>query len=136
LVLRRMKERGGTVQPAGQQLFDRFCRDIDDNFREMGVGDLAVPKKMRRVAEDFYGRAQAYESALGSNDAAALEAAVARNIFDVPEPLPGARRLAAYIRKTAAALDRRQGEVLTPADLEFLDPEAVVPSEAEGEKRS
>ncbi|MBN8934756.1 MAG: ubiquinol-cytochrome C chaperone [Rhizobiales bacterium] len=136
LVLRRMKERGGTVQPAGQQLFDRFCRDIDDNFREMGVGDLAVPKKMRRVAEDFYGRAQAYESALGNNDAAVLEAAVARNIFGAPEPTPGARRLAAYIRKTAAAFDRRQGETLTPVDLEFLDPKAVPPSESEGEKRS
>jgi cytochrome b pre-mRNA-processing protein 3 len=134
LVLRGMKDRDNSVPPDGQQLFDRFCRDIDDNFREMGVGDLAVPKKMRRVAEDFYGRAQAYESALGSNDAGSLEAAVARNIFGVPEPTAGARRLAAYIRKTAAALDRRQEGRLTPANLEFPDPEAVVPSESKGEK--
>jgi cytochrome b pre-mRNA-processing protein 3 len=136
LVLRRMKDRGNSVSPDGQQLFDRFCRDIDGNFREMGVGDLAVPKKMRRVAEDFYGRAQAYESALGSDDAGALEAAVARNIFGVPEATPGARRLAAYIREMAVALDRWQGVPLAPADLGFPDPEAVTSSDSEGEKSS
>ena len=36
----------------------------------MGVGDLAVPKEMRRVAEAFYGRAKAYESALAGDSAA------------------------------------------------------------------
>jgi cytochrome b pre-mRNA-processing protein 3 len=30
-------------------LIDRFGRDMDDNLREMGVGDLTVPKKMKRM---------------------------------------------------------------------------------------
>ena len=65
LVLRRMPRAARATMPAlGQQMFDRFCRDIDDNFREMGVGDLAVPKEMQRVAEAFYGRARVYEAAL------------------------------------------------------------------------
>ena len=34
----------------GQGLFDRFCQDMDHNLREMGVGDLKVPKEMRRMA--------------------------------------------------------------------------------------
>ena len=91
--------------PLGQQLFDRFCRDIDDNFREMGVGDLTVPKEMQRVAEAFYGRAKAYESALADDEPAALEAAVARNVFGVAEPPLGARRLAAYMREASRRLD-------------------------------
>ena len=33
----------------GQRLFDVFCRDLDGNLREMGVGDLAVPKRMRAL---------------------------------------------------------------------------------------
>src|SRR3954464_13230827 len=61
LLLRQLTKAQGAVPPIGQQLFDRFCQDIDDNFREMGVGDLAVPKEMRRVAEAFHGRAKAYE---------------------------------------------------------------------------
>src|SRR4029077_480171 len=73
--------RGWSGTRDGRRLFDRFCQDIDDNFREMGVGDLAVPKKMRRVAEAFYGRAKAYGAALAAADPAALEAAVSRNVF-------------------------------------------------------
>jgi cytochrome b pre-mRNA-processing protein 3 len=124
LVLRRLKEEGGVVPPAGQALFDRFCRDIDDNFREMGVGDLAVPKKMRRMAEGFYGRAQAYEAALDGPDGL-LENAVARNVLGVPEPEKGARRLAAYIRETTAQLDCWDAAALLPSGLVFPDPGAV-----------
>ena len=36
----------------GQGLFDRFCQDMDDNLREMGIGDLKVPKEMRRIADE------------------------------------------------------------------------------------
>ena len=39
-----------------QALFDRFCNDMDDNLREMGVGDLTVPKRMQAFGEAFYGR--------------------------------------------------------------------------------
>ena len=45
LVLRRLKSvEAGTG--LSQALFDHFCEDMDDNLREMGVGDLAVPKRM------------------------------------------------------------------------------------------
>src|SRR4051794_38407507 len=83
LLLRQLPSENGGPSPTGQRLFDRFCRDIDDNFREMGVGDLKVPEEMRKVAEAFYGRAKAYEAALAGVDPAALEGAVARNVFGV-----------------------------------------------------
>src|SRR5438128_1817883 len=54
LLLRQLPAENGAPSPTGQRLFDRFCRDIDDNFREMGVGDLKVPEEMRKVAEAFY----------------------------------------------------------------------------------
>ena len=124
----RGKDRGkthGAVPPAGQQLFDRFCQDIDDNFREMGVGDLAVPKEMQRVAEAFYGRAKAYERALADDSPAALEAAVARNVYGVTEPPLGARRLAAYMREASRRLDEQAVNSLARGELDFPDPEAV-----------
>ena len=40
-------------------LLDAFGRDMDHNLREMGVGDLAVPKQIKRMMEAFYGRARA-----------------------------------------------------------------------------
>src|ERR1700684_1752570 len=60
LVRRRLRT---AEEAAGlsQALFDRFCNDMDDNLREMGVGDLTVPKRMQAFGEAFYGRAVAYD---------------------------------------------------------------------------
>jgi cytochrome b pre-mRNA-processing protein 3 len=91
----------------GQQLFDVFCRDLDDNLREMGVGDLAVPRKMRKFGEAFYGRQAAYGAALGAADDRELEKALARNIFGLAETDENAARLARYAR---AAVERLSGE--------------------------
>ena len=58
------REAGGAA--LGRALVDRFGRDMDDNLREMGVGDLTVPKKMKRMFEALYGRTRTYQSALES----------------------------------------------------------------------
>jgi len=127
LLLRQLPSQNGGPSPTGQRLFDRFCRDIDDNLREMGVGDLTVPKQMREVAEAFYGRAKAYEAALAGEDAAALEAAVARNVFGVNEPPLGAKRLAAYMREASRRLSGQEPQSLARGELIFPDPETMLP---------
>src|ERR1700743_2617734 len=91
-VLRRLGEIAGLAGPA-QALFDRFCADLDDNLREMAIGDLAVPKKMQAFGEAFYGRIAAYDMAL-SDSPEALAQALSRNILD-GEDHENARRLAA-----------------------------------------
>ena len=53
-------------RPLGQAVFDHFCSDMDANLREMGVGDMAVPRKMKAIAEAFYGRKRAYDAALAA----------------------------------------------------------------------
>ncbi len=79
LVLRRL--RTGTEGTAlAQALFDHFCSDMDDNLREMGVGDLSVPKRMVKFAEAFYGRTAAYDAALKA-DGSELAQALARNVL-------------------------------------------------------
>ena len=45
---------------ATQALFDMIFRDIELSFREIGVGDLAVPKKMKAFMKDFNGILQAH----------------------------------------------------------------------------
>src|SRR3979490_1450818 len=63
MVLRRLRggEGGAGPPPA---LFDHFGGDMDANLRELGVGDLTVPKRMQKFGEAFYGRAAAYDLAL------------------------------------------------------------------------
>ena len=50
-------------------------------LREMGVGDLAVGKRMKALGNIFYGRATAYAAAFESEDPTALEALIARTIL-------------------------------------------------------
>ena len=70
LVLDRLAQ-DPALQSLGQGIFDRFCQDMDHNLREMGVGDLKVPKQMRHMGEAFYGRSQAYRAAWAATDDAA-----------------------------------------------------------------
>jgi cytochrome b pre-mRNA-processing protein 3 len=110
---------------AGQALFDLFCADMDDNLREMGVGDLSVPKHMRRVGEAFYGRAEAYREALARADDAALIEAVTRNVY-AGEPQGAAARLAAYIRRAGAELERQPVEAIAAGRVSFPDPAEIL----------
>ena len=101
LVLRRLKSVGsGTA--LSQALFDHFCADMDDNLREMGVGDLAVPKRMRAFGEAFYGRTAAYDMAL-TEGSEAFAQALCKNVLD-GERIEKARKLAAYAEAAMADL--------------------------------
>jgi len=121
LVLERFAQ-DPVLRNLGQPLFDRFCRDMDDNLREIGIGDLAVPKHMRRVGEAFYGRAIAYKSALAAGGDQALAEALARNIYGGADPVPAAARLAAYVREAAAALASQNATDLAAGRLRFPAP--------------
>ena len=107
----------------GQQLFDVFCRDLDDNLREMGVGDLAVPRKMRTFGEAFYGRQAAYGAALGAADDRELEKALARNIFGLAETDENAARLARYARAAVESLSGEAEDALLAGKVMFPSPE-------------
>ena len=87
-----------------QALFDRFCDDMDANLREMGVGDVTVPKRMRAFGEAFYGRVAAYDLALEAGREP-LALALCKNILN-GEHLDKARQLAVYAE---AALARPRG---------------------------
>jgi cytochrome b pre-mRNA-processing protein 3 len=116
-------ETGG--RGVGQQLFDVFCRDLEDNLREMGVGDLAVPKRMRRFGEAFYGRQAAYRSAFAAADDRELEKALARNIFAGTAAAAGAVRLARYARAALRQFETQEEAALLRGEVTFPRPEAI-----------
>jgi cytochrome b pre-mRNA-processing protein 3 len=123
LVLRRLEGSAGPGPALGQGLFDHFCRDMDASMREMGVGDLAVPRKMRQIGESFYGRQAAYRAALAEPDDRPLAAALARNVFAGAGGSEAPARLANYVREA----DRRLAapDAFDGAELAFPDPEQV-----------
>ncbi len=125
LVLRRLEEGAGEARALGQALFDRFCEDMDGSLREMGVGDLAVPTKMRQIGEAFFGRQASYAEVLSAPAPGPLATAFARNIFETDGAVAGALRLAAYARAAARLLAEHSMEALGRAELRFPDPERV-----------
>jgi cytochrome b pre-mRNA-processing protein 3 len=122
LVLARLDRSDSTRRGFGQKLFDEFCRDLDDNLREMGVGDFAVPKRMRGFAEAFYGREAAYLTALAATDEKNLEAALTRNIFQGTANEGGATRLANYARGTLRRLETQDERDLQRGEIVFPQP--------------
>ena len=69
-----------------QRLFDAAFANFDEALREMGVGDLSVGKKIRKMAEAFYGRIGAYEVALAADAPAAFDEALVRNVYRGAQP--------------------------------------------------
>ena len=124
LLLNRLA-RAEAARGLGQDLFDAFCRDLDANLREMGVGDLAVPKRMQTFAEAFYGRQAAYLAALDAADERVFEKALARNIFPAGNDA-GAAQLARYARAAVTSLDAQDDGALLRGEVVFPGPEAFV----------
>jgi cytochrome b pre-mRNA-processing protein 3 len=77
LVLERME---AETEGSRQRLIDYFFLDMDRSLREIGVGDLSVGKKVRKMAEAFYGRITTYTKAIEQGEAALVEA-LQRNVF-------------------------------------------------------
>jgi cytochrome b pre-mRNA-processing protein 3 len=125
-VLDRLGEEA-ELRELGQALFDRFCQDMDHNLREMGIGDLSVPKEMQRMGEAFYGRAQAYKAALVASAQDALVEALTRNIYGGAPPTEAAPvRLAASMREAVRVLKTQPAAGFLSGALELPDPATVI----------
>ena len=108
----------------GQHLFDEFCQDLDANLREMGVGDLAVPKRMQGFAEAFYGRQAAYLEAIAAADRQAFENALSRNIF-TGSIGDGAARLTRYAYAVMREMAGQADDALLRGEVAFPRPGAI-----------
>ena len=105
-----------------QDIVDRFMTDIEDSIRQIGIGDVAVPKRMRKLAGLFYARVARYAAAIAEGDAAALADVLGRDAADDGERLEAAPALAAYM----LAASRRLADVPTE---DILDGRLVIDGE-------
>ncbi len=81
LFLQRLKTEGEQGQELGRHVIEEFFSDMDSSHREMGVGDLSVPKRMRRIGEVFYGLLTVYAEACEAKDRVKLAAIIKRNAY-------------------------------------------------------
>ncbi len=109
--------------PRAAQFAQTYCgvifEDMDRNLREMGVGDLSVGKKVRKLAEGFYGRAAAYKAALtGGTDS--LGEVLGRNVYaDAPPDPDTVAAMAAYVQRCVDRLADQDARELMEGRVAF-----------------
>lgn len=126
LVMRRLRAIASKpTDDLSQDLFDLLFADMDSNLREIGVGDLGVGKRVKKMAQAFYGRVEAYEAGLTATDDALLTDALARNLYGTTQPaLPNQLAMAAYMRAADQRLTEQSAEDFLAGILDFPPPPA------------
>ena len=110
MVLHRLAREGEPGRRLGQALTELFATDIDDSLREMTVGDLAVPRQVKRAVAALQDRHAAYGAAFAAMHDGPLAAAIEARVGG----LGGARGLeagaiCAYIGEANRALGALSG---------------------------
>jgi cytochrome b pre-mRNA-processing protein 3 len=130
LVIDRLEKAGEKAKPAQQLAVEAFVEDMDDCMREMGIGDLSVPKRVRKAAGAFYERAQVYRAALAAPGEEALERALATYVYGgapIADPIANsAQRLAKVVRGLRSAL-------AGVSDEDMIDGRFALPAVAESD---
>jgi cytochrome b pre-mRNA-processing protein 3 len=116
LVLRRLATLPAPAADVAQDLTDVAFRRLDQGLREIGIGDVAVPRRMKTLAKAFYGRANAYHAALDSSDPNSMAEALRRNVFSGGKG--DAEGLASLVARRARQLEALDLEAILGGDFE------------------
>src|SRR5690242_16217452 len=110
LALARLHEPG--LHNLSQKLTNLMFAAFDEGLRELGVSDTGMGRRMKKIADAFYGRFKAYDDA--RNEAAMADALV-RNLYrGNEENAQSAKTLARYVfgaKEALAKCDPAQGEL-------------------------
>jgi len=115
----RLRGEEGASQAIAQILIDEFFLDIDHSLRELGISDIGVPKRMKKLAKMYYGRTAAYSDSLDRGDVASLAAALTRNVRPDTEAWPEAGALADYVLRVEKDLASQPSAQIQAGKLSF-----------------
>lgn len=115
LLLRRLRDLPAPAADLSQELVDACFAYLELGFRNGGVSDIAVPKRMKKIGQSLYGRLKAYEAALDEPGPEALIEALRRNVGAGE----GAEQLARYALDSAERLAGRDLAAILSEDQLF-----------------
>ncbi|MAQ71224.1 MAG: ubiquinol-cytochrome C chaperone family protein [Alphaproteobacteria bacterium] len=104
----------------GQAIFDVMFKDVDRSLREMGIGDLGVPKHIKKMMKAFNGRAHAYKESLTGTERN-LEEVVKNNIYGTIPNIDSKKieKMKQYIKKNYASIQMQSEENFLKGEVEF-----------------
>ncbi len=103
-----------------RQVVEAFVTDIDDNMREMGVGDVTVHRKVKKATAGLFERALTYRAALLQPGDNKLVEAVNSHVPELAGHPGGAERLATAVRSRATALTVLPDSAITSGEITFV----------------
>lgn len=118
-VHRRLKAEGEPARGIAQDLADRFTADMETVLREIGVGDLSVPRKVRKVAAAHAALLEDLERAFASGDAAVAASLESTLPSDQRQSGASSLRLAHYVRESVSALAAQSVAALAAGEVKF-----------------
>lgn len=121
LVLRRLKREADLGQRLGQIVMEHLIADMDDALRQIGIGDMGVPRRVQRAAAALEERSRDYAAAMQSGE---VTQAVLRHVYGAaeaptPEVARHAERLAQYVRESGTGLDGAARDAVLEGPLPF-----------------
>lgn len=105
-----------------QELFDITFKEIDRGYREIGVGDMGIPKRMKKLMLHFNGSVHSYEKSLGNN--AELQDSLSRNVYnlyqgDEKDLKALLEKLSVYVSSNIAYLQTQGPEAIMNGSVQF-----------------
>lgn len=131
LVMERLRDAGPEADTLARGTLERFVEDMDDCMREIGVGDMTVPKKVKKAAAGFYERSGQLRPLLAGDEDGPLAAHLASVLIgdtaadaagDEPVTDPRALALAQYVRAAVGNLARTSVASLAGGNLSLPVP--------------
>lgn len=127
LVLDRLGREGEAALALGQAVTEAYIADIDDALRQIGTGDIGVPRRVKKAAAALRERRLAYGKALDSDNPDDLANVVRTFVFGdeggVPRQADAAAAFAAYIRDVSADLAAVSRQTLFSGAISFRAPD-------------
>ena len=112
------QEKSEVNSPLCRILVEVFIDDMDRNLREMGVGDVGVGKRVRKMSEALYGRFAAYDDALAAKRT--WQDALDKNVYGSAAPsVEKIHVLENYIKKLLVHLEAAAVSELREGKLSF-----------------
>ena len=128
-VLERLKAGSPRARRVARLIAEAYVTDVDDCLREMGVGDMSVPRKVKRAAQALGERCNAYgKAARAPTPVAALAAELSSTVPGLEETPAGAAALARFALATIERLEAEPEETVLAGRLPFapLSPEDLM----------
>lgn len=120
LVINRLRSEGKAGHLQAQALFDEMFLNMELACRQVGIGDLGVPKQIKKMMKALQGRSLHYEEAITQGLDAVIEA-LKKNLYATTEtPSPEILRIMAkYVTACRENLKVQQFETLARGELSF-----------------